>query len=103
MTLAGEVTSCFGKADINAFGCFYSVGECMYQYLCSQAGSIPVPAGQSNCKVWHFLFFPVSGITSNCLLFRMYIFMSDNYYQIHISKMNHWMFLQNKTEKEKTT
>ena len=55
--------------------CFWILllcGECMYQWLCSKAGSILVPAGQSNCRVWHFLFFaPVSGITSNCLLFLM--------------------------------
>ena len=28
--------------------------------------------------------------------------MRNNYSQMHISKMNHWTFLQNKTEKEKT-
>ena len=42
--------------------CFWILllcGEYMYQWLCSQAGSIPVPAGRSNCRVWHFLFLPL--------------------------------------------
>ena len=53
--------------------CFWILllcGECMYWWLCSKVVSVPVPAGQSNCRVLTLLAFAhVSGITSSCLLF----------------------------------
>ena len=67
MTLAGEVTSCFGEADINAFEYFYSVGsvctdDCAPKLSLSRylLGSVIVGFNTS-------CFSLVSGITSNCL------------------------------------
>ena len=71
MTMAGEVTSCFEKDDINAFEYFYSIGStCTNDYVPKLTlsryllGGVTVEFGTSR-------FFPVPGITSNCLLFLM--------------------------------
>ena len=49
----------FRESRHQCFWILLPCGECMFWWLFSKVVYVPVPAGQSNCRVWHFLFLPL--------------------------------------------
>ena len=60
-----------------------------------------VIVGTTNC----FLdFAPFLKVISNCLSVSfLQVFVKSDHIQMHMSRISHWTFLQNKTEKERNT
>ena len=73
----------------------------MYHCSYSQAGSIPIPDGQSNCKVWALLVFLVPGITSNRLCFLGKYLWATIIFKCIYQKWIIGRSCKTKTEKEK--
>ena len=62
---------CLGRINTTAFGYFYSTGSvCTFSHFLKLTISLYL-VGRATVRFGHFLFAPVPGITSKCLLFRM--------------------------------
>ena len=62
---------CFGRINTIVLGIAYSAGSvCTFSHFLKLALSLYL-VGRASVRFGHFLFAPVPGITSNCILCRM--------------------------------
>ena len=93
--------SCSEKLTPLSLDTFYSVGSvCTTAHILKMALSLYL-MGRVTVGFGHFLFSLFLELRVTVFVSHVNIYEQAIIFQMHISKMNHWTFLQNKTEKEK--